>query len=75
MSETNTRLTDREINFLRKLASGSHWFLRNATATAPIQSLVDRGYCRTSKERLGPLGIYTGEICITLTEAGHSALR
>ena len=39
-----------------------------------IEDLVQRGYLRIAKVRCGPLGIYTGDRCVTLTEAGKIAL-
>jgi hypothetical protein len=39
-----------------------------------LKSLVDRGYCKFSPARLGPLGIYNGETMISLTEAGKQLL-
>ena len=62
-----------EMDFLR-LLSGGLFCLRGGRASAGIKSLIDRGYCRTFPERIGPLGIYTGEICIRLTEAGRRCL-
>ncbi|WP_415907111.1 hypothetical protein [Oleiharenicola sp. Vm1] len=69
-----SKLTDNELAFLRKLTEGKNWRLRDGKPTPAIASLVTRGYCRTSPERLGPLGIYTGEVCIDITEAGRAAI-
>ncbi len=44
-------------------------------ATARLASLVARGYCRFSRERSGPLGLYTGDVLICLTESGKEALH
>lgn len=74
MTATITPLTETEVSFLRKLSSGV-WFLKGPTPRPAIQSLITRGYCRASKERLGPLGIYTGRTVMELTEAGRLVLE
>lgn len=74
MPSANDLLSKDELAFLRKLASANNWKLRNGQAKPAIQSLIDRGYCHTNKERLGPLGIYTGEVGIGITEAGRLAI-
>lgn len=35
-----------------------------------VMYAVKLGAITISKERLGPLGIYTGQMCLTLTDAG-----
>lgn len=73
-TETESTLTTDELAFLLKLANGGNWRLKDGQARPAIQSLIDRGYCRPFPERLGPLGVHTGEHCITITEAGRLAL-
>lgn len=52
------------------------WALcRTNPPNAAIQSLADRGYCRLSAARCGPLGVTTGEVLVGLTEAGKAALQ
>lgn len=65
-------LNKQEAAFLRKLASETLWCLRDGKASPRIQNLINRGYCRTSPVRIGPLGILTGDVCIRLTEAGRT---
>lgn len=67
-------LTEQEIAFLKRIATGNS-LLTNGKASPRIQSLIDRGYCRTSPARSGPLGIYTGDIFILLTEAGRILVK
>ncbi|WP_342234346.1 hypothetical protein [Ralstonia sp. OTU4908] len=43
-------------------------------AKAVLQSLADRGYCKLSPARCGPLGVLTGETMVGITEAGRAAL-
>lgn len=68
-------LTNNELEFLHKLESPVYecWYIKQLI-TERVQSLIDRGYVRVSKERLGPLGVYTGEYVITVTEAGKQVL-
>ena len=74
LGEVVVQPSAKQLVFLRKLETGG-WNLANAKASTGIQSLIDRGYCRTSPERIGPLQIRTGEICIWLSEAGKLALH
>jgi hypothetical protein len=37
---------------------------------ATVLYAVENGALTIGKERLGPLGVYTGQMCITLTDAG-----
>lgn len=68
-------LNEKEIAFLKKLTSGGTWLVRDGRVRPPVQDLIDRGYCKTAPERSGPLGIYTGETTIFITEAGCFALK
>jgi hypothetical protein len=67
-------LTVAERACLRLTLTGEGWYLRDGKTSPRIQSLISRGYCRTSPKRSGPLGIRTGEVCITVTEAGRFVL-
>jgi hypothetical protein len=69
----NIKLTEQEIKFLEKLATGK-WRLKNDAPRAEIRALIARGYCCTFPERLGPLGISSGDTSICLTEAGETLL-
>ncbi len=60
-----------ELDFLQTIST-NNWKLKGGIIRPRVQNLIDRGYCKTSKERLGPLGVYTGDVFITLTEAGRS---
>lgn len=72
--ETESTFSRNEIDFLKILKEGA-WTLKNQKASLGIQSLINRGYCRTYKEKIGPLGVWTGEYCICLTEAGKIILQ
>ena len=37
---------------------------------ATVKYAVEHGALRIGKERIGPLGIYSGGMCVTLTDAG-----
>jgi len=49
-----------------------------AMTTTPLQphikTAVDAGYLETSAARCGPLGLYTGELFLKLTDAGREKL-
>ena len=72
-------LTDEEKKFLIMLRDN---FLEQdgwgECATNPpkkgLMSLVDRGYCKLSPARSGPLRLLTGSVMIALTEAGKFAV-
>jgi hypothetical protein len=72
-------LTIQERDFLTRLrdkfaASGSFALCKSNPPSPKLQGLVDRGYCKLSPVRSGPLGVLTGEVMIGLTEAGRGAL-
>lgn len=71
-----TTLSPNEMRFLAELDSrkDKSATCRSNPPDAAIQSLVDRGYCRLDRTLCGPLGVATGEVNVTLTEAGASAL-
>lgn len=69
-----TKLSEKEIAYMRKISGGGPWILRDGKPSPSTQSLIDRGYCKTSRGRSGPLGIYTGEVIIKVTEAGKACL-
>jgi hypothetical protein len=78
--EGTTTITERELAFLRRLrdefASQGGWALcRTNPPGSSIQGLVDRGYCKLSAARSGPLGLATGEVMVGLSEAGRTALE
>jgi hypothetical protein len=68
-----TTLADTELSFLQKISTG-FWMLKDSTPSKGIASLIERGYAKLSPVRIGPLGIYTGETSISLTEAGAAAI-
>lgn len=71
----NIKLTDKEISFLKKISKGE-WLLKKDKEIVPsILTLIMRGYCMIYKQRIGPLGIYSGETAIKLTEAGETILE
>lgn len=72
-------LTEGDLTALRRLrdgfAAGNGWAIcKTNPPSERLQSLVERGYCRLSPGRSGPLGLFTGEMMIKLTEAGKLAL-
>lgn len=72
-------LSDSERAFLKRLRDDfkSHdgWAVCSTNPpSAAIQALVDRGYCKLAKALCGPLGVPTGEVMVSLTEAGRHAL-
>lgn len=66
-------LTPWELSLLSKLREGNK-VLKCAPSDPRIASLVERGYCRTSRLLCGPLAVPTGDTAIALTEAGALAL-
>jgi hypothetical protein len=65
-------ITDAEraglVNFRDTHAGNGGWAVCTTNPPHPrIASLVDRGYCRTSPARCGPLGLLTGELMVALT--------
>lgn len=64
-----------DIGVCRKLETGSAVAGDSEKAKARLKSLVDRGYCKFDRARIGPLGLYTGETMVSLTEAGREALK
>lgn len=78
-TRTEQKLTEAEQNFLRSLRDdfiaqdGLARLIKNPPVPC-MQSLVDRGYCRLSKARCGPLGLFTGEVMIGLTDAGKATI-
>jgi len=74
------QLSEREANFLMRLrddyAAHGGWAICKTNPPNPaIQGLVNRGYCRLSPARCGPLGVRTGEVMVGLTEAGTMAIK
>lgn len=72
-------LTEDDLTALRRLrdgfAAGNGWAIcKTNPPSNRLQSLVERGYCRLSPGRSGPIGVFTGEMMIKLTEAGKLAL-
>ena len=67
------KLAGSEVRFLKELLLTGPRICKTNPPPSGIQSLVDRGYCGLSKARAGPLGVYTGEIFVYITEAGDEA--
>lgn len=71
-------LTPNEEKFLLTLRDeygpGNRAVCKTNPPAAKLQSFVDRGYCTLSRARSGPLGVYTGEVIIDLSEAGRAAI-
>ena len=68
-------LSDLEAKICERLAvNGSGVIGESEKSKALFQSLAERGYVSLGKGRCGPLGIYTGELVASLTEAGRSAV-
>ena len=59
----------------RKLEAGPAVAKETEGAKARLKSLVERGFCKFARARSGPLGLYTGEMLVSLTEAGRESLR
>lgn len=72
-------LTAAEIKFMKLLLTpdrlGQVGRIVRQPVSARIESLVARGYCKLSPERLGPLLITTGDMVCLVTEAGQKALQ
>ncbi len=68
-------LNEIEIKLLKELVKGPRLIVDKAEAQPRVKGLIERGYCKTSKARSGPLGIYTGELMMSLTEAGRLVLE
>lgn len=66
-------LSKRDIKILTLLQPGNRT-LKDGKASEETQSLIARGYVRTAELRIGPLGIYSGDIGVYLTEAGKMCL-
>jgi len=70
-------LSSNDIGFLNRLRNeyqGGWALCQTNPPSQAIQRLVDRGYCRLSDARCGPLGTPTGEVMVRLSEAGLAAL-
>lgn len=72
-------LSEADLRTLRRLrddfeGQGGWATCRTNPPSEHLQSLVERGYCRLSSARTGPLGLYTGEVMASLTEAARMAL-
>lgn len=63
-------MSDAERTFLVMLGDKGSRICRDNPPSLGIQSLEKRGYVRLSKARNGPLGVYTGEVMVALSEAG-----
>lgn len=73
------QLTLNQLAFMRRLRddypSQGGWALCTSNPPSPaIQRLVDGGYCRLSAARVGPLGLFTGDVMVGLSEAGTAVL-
>ena len=66
-----------EREFLKELASreNNQALCISNPPSKPIQSLVERGFCKFSKALCGPLHQATGEVFVMLTDAGKSILK
>jgi hypothetical protein len=69
----NPKITPAEIQFLKKI-TGGNCMLKNGEPTPRITALMKRGYCYICPVRSGPLGIFTGEQFVLITEAGFKFL-
>ncbi|KAF1003941.1 MAG: hypothetical protein GAK28_04404 [Luteibacter sp.] len=72
-------LSDSERAFLKRLrdefTTNDGWAICSTNPpSAAIQGLVDRGYCKLAQALCGPLAVPTGEVMVSLTEAGRLAL-
>lgn len=68
-------LTESDLKFLIHLDSMGDFAMLKQPISSGILDLEKRGYVSLSKARLGPLGIYTGEETLALTEAGRIAVK
>ncbi len=74
-------LTPKEVDFLRNIVNNPAIIRYDCVSKDGIpvhknlQSLITRGYCKTSKVLNGPLGIWSGEYFIMLTEAGRTIIE
>ena len=69
-----SKLDEREIKFLKTL-SGGKFYVKDGVPCKEILSLIQRGYCRTSEERIFFSKTPTGNVCINITEAGKTCLE
>lgn len=72
-------LSDSERAFLKRLRddfkTNDGWAICSTNPpSAAIQGLVDRGYCKLAQALCGPLAVPTGEVMVSLTEAGRQVL-
>lgn len=72
-------LSDSERAFLKRLrdefTTNDGWAICSTNPpSAAIQGLVDRGYCKLAQALCGPLAVPTGEVMVSLTEAGRQVL-
>jgi hypothetical protein len=68
-------LSDREMAFLKDLWSRERPVLIKSPTHPMVAGLATRGWVTLHRARSGPLGVFTGEEMVDLSEAGVKAIE